>query len=146
MANEKRLIDANALLECLDALEVHGGHLLYRNGCNDMIQDLFPKIVNDQTTVDAVGVDEHNAIVSKLENLLCHATGGKYSKAGYAWKDMERMVTDYIEECCEEAVAEQVVWCNDCDYYEYGKCRFWNAEIHPDNFCSFGERKDNETV
>jgi hypothetical protein len=58
--------------------------------------------------VDAVEVDEYEAIVNKLECLLCHATGGKYSKAGYSWEDMECMVTDYIEECCEEAVAEEV--------------------------------------
>ncbi len=59
--------------------------------------------------VDVVEVAEYYTILEKLENLLCHATGGKYSKAGYSWEDMERMVTDYIEECCEEAVAEEVV-------------------------------------
>ena len=56
MTNEKRLIDANALLKCLDVLEAQGGHWLYRKACNDMIQDLFPKIVNEQPTVDAVEV------------------------------------------------------------------------------------------
>ena len=50
--------------------------------------------------------NKYDAVVFKLECLLCHATGGKYSKAGYSLKNMERMVTDYIEECCEEAVAE----------------------------------------
>lgn len=49
---------------------------------------------------------KHHAVIYKLECLLCHATGGMYSKAGYRLDDMERMVTDYIEKCCEEAVEE----------------------------------------
>ena len=51
---------------------------------------------------------KHYAVIYKLECLLCHATGGRYSKAGYRLEDMERMVTDYIEECCQEAVDEVV--------------------------------------
>ena len=49
---------------------------------------------------------KHYAVIYKLECLLCHATGGRYSKSGYRLEDMERMVTDYIEECCEEAEKE----------------------------------------
>ena len=48
----------------------------------------------------------YDEVVYKLECLLCHATGGRYSKAGYQLSDMERMVTDYIESCIEEAVEE----------------------------------------
>jgi translation initiation factor 2 beta subunit (eIF-2beta)/eIF-5 len=47
-----------------------------------------------------------------------------YSKAGYSWEDMERMVTDYIEECCEEAVAEAVVhgyWIDSCSVDHMGR-------------------------
>ena len=34
--------------------------------------------------------------VYKLECLLCHATGGRYSKSTYSLEDMCKMVTDYI--------------------------------------------------
>ena len=102
---------------------------------------------------DAVEVADFNAIVEKLECLLCHATGGKYSKAGYSWKDMERMVTDYIEECCEEAVDEAVVhswWEKSTEGYEI--CHQCCADVaifsgHK-NYCPNcgakmdGERKD----
>ena len=49
---------------------------------------------------------KHDAIVHKLECLLWYATGGMYSKAGYRLQDMYKMVSDYIEQCCEEAVQE----------------------------------------
>ena len=49
---------------------------------------------------------KYDAAISKLEALLWFATGGMYSKAGYALSDMEHMVNDYIEKCCQEAVAE----------------------------------------
>ena len=99
MAKERRLIDAWKLVIDLAKLKM----------CGEYDHEDVMAVIASQKTVDAVGVDEYNAIVSKLEKLLCHATGGKFSKAGYAWKDMERMVTDYIEECCEDAVAEEVV-------------------------------------
>ena len=109
MENKKRLI------KMCDATAVYNGIALYmaENAyLNDTALDVLKMVagwLNDAPTVDAVEVAEYNAVIEKLENLLCHATGGKYSKAGYAWEDMERMVTDYIEECCEEAVAEEVV-------------------------------------
>ena len=56
MANEKRLIDADKLLECMSLLEATGGHWLYRKACDDMIQGLFPELVKEQHTVDAVEV------------------------------------------------------------------------------------------
>lgn len=49
---------------------------------------------------------KYDEVIFKLGGLLCHATGGRYSKANYGIECMERMVTDYIEECCEYAVAE----------------------------------------
>lgn len=49
----------------------------------------------------------YEELVYKLECLLCHATGGRYSKAGYALEDMERMVTDYINECIDEALSQE---------------------------------------
>lgn len=50
--------------------------------------------------------NKYDEVVSKLECLLWYATGGKYSKAGYSFCDMEQMVNDYIEQCCEEAIKE----------------------------------------
>lgn len=129
MANKKLLIDVWKLV--IDLVKI--------KRCGEYDHEDVMAVIASQETVDAVEVAEYDAIVHKLECLLCHATGGKYSKAGYSWEDMERMVTDYIEECCQEAVDEEVVWCKNCKYYEYGHCRFWNTEIHQDNFCSFGE-------
>ena len=48
----------------------------------------------------------YDEVVHKLECLLCHATGGRLSKASYPLNIMEMAVTDYIEECCEEAVRQ----------------------------------------
>lgn len=50
----------------------------------------------------------YDEMVYKLECLLCHATGGRYSKAGYRLEDMELMVNDYIEDCVSEAIEENV--------------------------------------
>ena len=53
---------------------------------------------------------KHEKIVDeltyKLECLLCHATGGRYSKAGYSLPDMERMVDDHADVLIMEAAAE----------------------------------------
>ena len=104
MENEKRLIDANLLLECLNVLEASGGHWLYKKACDDMIQGLFPKIVNEQPTVDAV----------------------------------------------------EVVRCKDCKHYHtHNRSSKWNTEamyccksaikkVCPDDFCSYGERREGE--
>ena len=49
---------------------------------------------------------EYDNVVYKLECLLCHATGNRYSKAGYSLTDMERMVDDYEEELIDEAIED----------------------------------------
>lgn len=49
---------------------------------------------------------KYDELVYKLECLLCHATGGRLSKASYPLKVMEVNVTDYIQRCCDEAVEE----------------------------------------
>lgn len=46
---------------------------------------------------------KYNELVYKLECLLCHATGGLYSKAGYSIDDMCRMVDEHIDRCIEES-------------------------------------------
>lgn len=49
---------------------------------------------------------KYDEVVYKLECLLCHATGGRYSKAGYKLSDMEHMVNDYIEHRELDAIKE----------------------------------------
>ena len=45
-------------------------------------------------------------VIYKLEYLLCHATGNKFSKHTYPIGDMVSYVNDYIQDCCNEAVEE----------------------------------------
>ena len=49
---------------------------------------------------------KYDEVVYKLEALLCHATGGKLSKSTYTLQTMESVVTDYIQESCDEASIE----------------------------------------
>lgn len=42
-------------------------------------------------------------LTSKLESLLCYATGNTMSYQGYELTDMYGGVDDYIEKCIEEA-------------------------------------------
>lgn len=50
-----------------------------------------------------VSKKKYDEVVYKLECLLCHATGGRYSKATYSLNDMCKMVTDYIDRCIEDS-------------------------------------------
>lgn len=68
---------------------------------------------------------KYDEVVYKLEALLCHATGGKLSKHTYTLRTMESVVTDYVQECCDEAsinggknVAEEIIAELD-DYLSY---------------------------
>ena len=56
MANEKRLIDANALKDGLSNLEATGGHKYYRQGMDDVLNKFMPSFIDEQPTVDAVEV------------------------------------------------------------------------------------------
>ena len=130
MANEKRLISYDVLIKHLDSC-IKEGKGLFKSVCV-----AIKCFVEQMPTVDAVDAREYYSIVSKLEGLLCHATGNQYSKAGYSLESMMRMVTDYIEECCEEAVNDAAVhgqWieyntfmtCSECDtdwFYEDNDC------------------------
>lgn len=58
---------------------------------------------------------KYDEVVYKLECLLCHATGGVYSKASYELGDMYSMVNDYVEQCCDEAVEEALAERNEND-------------------------------
>lgn len=51
---------------------------------------------------------KYDEVVYKLECLLCHATGSRFSKSSYPLWIMETLVTDYIQECCDEAVEESL--------------------------------------
>ena len=56
MANEKRLIDANALKSTLGDLEATGGHKYYRQGADCVLHEIMPQVIDDEPTVDAVEV------------------------------------------------------------------------------------------
>ena len=56
MANEKRLIDANALKDGLSNLEASGGHKYYRQGMDAVLHKFMPSFIDEQPTVDAVEV------------------------------------------------------------------------------------------
>ena len=64
--------------------------------------------------------------------------------------DCETLKQMLIEAPTVEAV--EVVRCKDCrNYDDGGYCWFWKYEtgmspneVEPDDFCSYGERKDNE--
>ena len=81
------------------------------------------------------------------------------SKSTYTGETlMDYEVADMIEDCIENAPtvdAVEVVRCKDCKHYHprcqsvhwEGKknmcCRSANVHTKPDDFCSYGERKDN---
>lgn len=45
-------------------------------------------------------------LIYKIEYLLCHATGNKFSKYTYTIQEMLSFVDDYIQDCCDEAIEE----------------------------------------
>ena len=45
-------------------------------------------------------VEELETIESKLSELLCYVTGGRFSKTGYDINDMKRFVDDYLQDTC----------------------------------------------
>lgn len=51
---------------------------------------------------------KYDELEYKLECLLCHATGGRYSKAGYSLVDMCRMVNEHIDRCIEDSEVERL--------------------------------------
>ena len=58
--------------------------------------------------------------------------------------DALKMVSNWIT----EATAVEVVRCRDCKHYNEGFCAGYHAhhDIMPDDFCSYGERKDGDVV
>ena len=53
MANEVRLIDANALKESLKKYKVKGYNHKYVQGMQDAIDGYFPRIIDDAPTIEA---------------------------------------------------------------------------------------------
>ena len=53
MADEVRLIDANALKESLKKLKVKGYNQRYVQGMQDAIDGYFPQIIDDAPTIEA---------------------------------------------------------------------------------------------
>ena len=50
---------------------------------------------------------KYNELEYKLECLLCHATGGRYSKAGDSLANMCKMVNEHIDRCIEDSSVER---------------------------------------
>ena len=69
---------------------------------------------------------KYDEVVYKLECLLCHATGGRLSKASYPLWAMESHVTDYIQDCCNEAVEESLPAQNELKHCDF--CCYLNFE------------------
>ena len=101
MANEKRLIDANALKDGLSNLEASGGHIYYRQGMDDVLHKFMPSFIDEQPTVDAVEVVHgrwHDVALRytevKEECSVCHgvvrAHGFRYCPNCGAKMDEER--------------------------------------------------------
>ena len=69
------------------------------------------------------------------------------------WAEIEAVQTDYIERLPAADVAP-VVRCKDCNHYDMGVCLkiYSDGSVHPaawqsrkpEDFCSYGERKDND--
>ena len=57
--------------------------------------------------VPFVSRKKYDEVVYKLECLLCHATGGRYSKATYSLNNMCRMVDEHIDRCIEDSDLER---------------------------------------
>jgi len=64
-------------------------------------------------------------------------------------------LVEYARDVAPAADVEMVVRCKDCEHWEghgkYGNCTEWKAndnecaETDPDDFCSYGERKEART-
>ena len=131
MANEKRrLIDANALKESVMKEIRHywnegeGGYYL--------AEDVIPDIDN-APTVDAVSRGVHDQVRWERDVAI-------------------EQLESYGISLGEKADVVKVVRCKDCIHFDPEKalrpggiwCSYWGTDPDPDDFCSKGERKDNE--
>lgn len=66
-------------------------------------------------------MDDYEEAIYKLECLLCHATGNKFSKHTYDLRVMEMAVDDYIDDLCNETAqdVQDVRHLTPCDMCKY---------------------------
>ena len=54
-------------------------------------------------------------------------------------------LTNGIDTALREAPSIDLVRCKECRWYkDFDGCFFSTAEVEPDDFCSYGERKESE--
>lgn len=100
----------NEIIKALDSVGTATGVALgHHSGQADIIADRFRELI-DENNRQKVEIERLNKdcedVIYKLEYLLCHATGNKFSKHTYPIGDMVSYVNDYIQDCCNEAVEE----------------------------------------
>ena len=79
--------------------------------------------------------------------LMLHMDASKYVRNNttyaHGWNDALEYYINYIAEH-RTIEAVPVVRCKDCKYWEYGDC--YRLELsRPNDFCSYGERRKDET-
>lgn len=78
----------------------------------------------------------------------------------YSFKDEKQEYTNgaelisvfRVKQMMEHYFPEEVVRCKDCIHFDQEKalrpgsiwCEYWGTDPDPDDFCSHGERKDND--
>lgn len=162
-AKKKLLTDMNELYidyrrQVTASTDYAAGHADAMGLAKRMVYDVLTQLcicsdeLGDLSSTDSVSEGRYNEVVQKLESLLCHATGGIYSKSTYSEEKMLQLVTSYIERRCDEAVEEQIVYCKNCQFsklYDNG-CRHCRSqqglyrEVKDEEFCSYGERMLDE--
>lgn len=88
-----------------------------------------------------------NKVINSMQKCLDESPDQKYTVAYFAF---ESIIAALKQEPTVDAV--EVVRCKDCKYWENGKdhepycnhCVSMMSDSEPDDFCSYGERKDND--
>ena len=100
----------NEIIKALNSNGTSTGVALgHHSGKADIIADRFRELIDEnnrqKAEIERLNKDCED-VIYKLEYLLCHATGNKFSKHTYPIGDMVSYVNDYIQDCCNEAVEE----------------------------------------
>ena len=74
--------------------------------CPDPLMNDALDLINRQKAEIERLNKNYEELIYKIEYLLCHATGNKFSKYTYTTQEMISFVDDYIQDCCDEAVEE----------------------------------------
>lgn len=51
---------------------------------------------------------------------------------------------DTVKAVLNDAPSIEIVRCKECLEYDDDWCMYWQNVINPDDFCSYGERKESE--